>query len=139
MTDVLTIEQRRYNMSRIGGKDTKFEILVRSWLHRKGFRFRKNDRRYQGTPDIVLPMYNTIVFINGCFWHRHKGCKYSTSPQTNKKFWENKISNTVIRDKKNTSQLRINGWKVLIVWECELSRKFSRETRLRQLVNDITQ
>ena len=88
MTDHITPEHRSWNMSRIRGKDTEIEIKVRRWLFSKGFRFRKNDKRYPGQPDIVLPKYRTVVFINGCFWHRHEGCKYATMPKTRTEYWK---------------------------------------------------
>ena len=99
MTDRITPEHRSWNMSRIKGKDTKIEVKVRSWLFSKGFRFRKNDRRYPGTPDIVLPKYKTVIFINGCFWHRHEGCRYATTPKTRTEFWMNKFEKNVENDR----------------------------------------
>lgn len=98
--DVLTPEQRKKNMKSIRGKDTKYEVLVRKALFAEGFRFRKNDKRFPGTPDIVLPKYRTVVFINGCFWHRHPGCKYATTPKTNVEFWNKKFEANVRKDKR---------------------------------------
>ena len=120
MTDHITPEHRSWNMSRIKGKDTEIEIKVRSWLFSKGFRFRKNDKRYPGKPDIVLPKYRTVVFINGCFWHRHVGCKYATMPKTRTEYWKEKFERNVENDRLHRSQLEQMGWNVITVWECEL-------------------
>lgn len=120
MTDHITPEHRSWNMSRIKGKDTEIEIKVRSWLFSKGFRFRKNDKRYPGKPDIVLPKYRTVVFINGCFWHRHEGCKYATIPKTRTEYWKEKFERNVENDRLHRSQLEQMGWNVITVWECEL-------------------
>ena len=107
-------------MGRIKGKDTKPEVMVRSMLHRAGYRFRKNVKELPGKPDIVLPKYHTVIFVNGCYWHRHKGCKEATSPKSNIEFWEKKFERNVANDKKHARQLRRLGWHVLTVWECEL-------------------
>ncbi|MFR9193597.1 MAG: very short patch repair endonuclease [Anaerovoracaceae bacterium] len=127
MTDHITPEHRSWNMSRIRGKDTEIEIKVRRWLFSKGFRFRKNDKRYPGKPDIVLPKYRTVVFINGCFWHRHEGCKYATMPKTRTEYWKEKFERNVANDRLHRSQLEQMGWNVITVWECELKAdKFSK-------------
>ena len=105
MTDVHSKEVRSYNMSRIHGKDTKPEILVRKYLFSKGLRFRKNDKRYPGHPDIVLPKYNTVVFVHGCFWHYHENCRYATMPSSNVNFWKQKLFTNRTRDKKNQDLL----------------------------------
>jgi len=123
MSDIFTKKKRSEVMSRIKGKDTSIELKVRSYLHRKGYRFRVNDKRYSGTPDIVLPKYRTIIFVNGCFWHGH-GCGNSKIPESNKVFWTEKIKNNKIRDDKNHSRLREEGWKVAVVWECEIEKDF---------------
>ena len=120
MVDVHTPSQRSFNMSRIKGKDTKPEVLVRSLLHRAGFRFRKNVSTLAGKPDLVLPKYNAAVFVHGCYWHRHCGCRYATSPSTNVEFWSEKFRGTVVRDEANQLALTALGWRVLTVWECEL-------------------
>ena len=109
-------------MSKISGKETKPEILVRSYLFREGFRFRKNDKRYPGKPDIFLPKYKTAVFIHGCFWHGHH-CKKGKLPKTNQEFWRNKISSTKKRDQKNINALINLGFQVITVWQCELKNK----------------
>lgn len=137
MPDVMTKKQRSYNMSRIRGKNTKPEELVRKYLFAQGFRYRKNDKCYPGKPDIVLPKYHTIVFVHGCFWHQHPGCKAARIPETNKKFWADKFEKNVRRDKAVKKQLEVMGWRVIVVWECELSVKEKRETRLSTLVEEI--
>ena len=119
MVDSISIERRSWNMSRIKGRDTKPEILVRSLLHRKGFRFRLHQKNLPGRPDIVLRKYGTVIFVNGCFWHRHKNCPDATLPKSKTEFWQNKFDQTVKRDKSNREKLISLGWKVLTVWECE--------------------
>ena len=138
MVDIYSPEKRSDLMSRISGSDTKPEIIVRKYLHTHGFRFKKNDRRLPGKPDIVLPKYNTIIFVHGCFWHGHKDCKSSKLPETNKKFWENKISNTMIRDKKNMEYLHKLNWKVIIIWDCELKNESVKKDRFILLTSQIS-
>jgi DNA mismatch endonuclease, patch repair protein len=135
MTDVHNPETRSYNMSRIRGKDTKPEVKLRSLLHRAGFRFRIHDSNLPGKPDIVLPRYRSVVFVNGCFWHRHEGCKYCTTPATRKDFWDKKFSGTVQRDQVKQQQLESAGWDVFIIWECDL--KNNPEKVLRFLINEL--
>jgi len=125
VADKLSPERRSWNMSRIKGKDTKPEMKVRSYLFRQGFRFRKNDKRYPGKPDIVLPMYKTVVFVHGCFWHRHPGCKDATTPKTRTEFWMEKLSKNVANDRKNVDALKELGFRVIIVWECEIEKEFA--------------
>ena len=122
---------RSYNMSRIRGKDTKPEMLVRKYLFSRGFRFRKNDKRYPGRPDIVLPKYRTVVFVNGCFWHGHEGCKYFVWPKSNVEFWRNKIETNTKRDRENYRSLRDMGWNIVIIWECELKKNVFEDTMAR--------
>jgi DNA mismatch endonuclease (patch repair protein) len=122
VADVHTPEQRSYNMSRIRGKDTKTEELVRKYLFSQGFRYRKNDARLPGKPDIVLPKYKTVIFVNGCFWHAHEGCRYFVWPKNNADFWKKKIESNVARDEKNYQLLKNLGWNVLIIWECGLKK-----------------
>lgn len=124
-------------MSRIGGSDTIPEEMVRKFLFSKGLRFRKNDRRYPGKPDIVLPKYRTAVFVNGCFWHCHSGCKDFSIPKTNTEFWRSKLQRNIKRDKLNYKKLNENGWNVKVVWECEL-KKAAFIDRLEQLYREIT-
>ena len=137
MVDRVSKEVRSYNMSRIRSKDTKPEILVRSYLFSKGLRFRKNDKRYPGSPDIVLPKYGTVVFVHGCFWHLHEGCKYAVMPKSNVDFWKKKLYGNRERDERNRKELEEMGWKVIVVWECQL-KKDKREQTLDGLYVQIT-
>ena len=134
--DVHDKKTRSYNMSCIKGKNTKPEEIVRKALFSNGFRYRKNDSRLPGTPDIVLPKYRTVIFVNGCFWHGHKGCKYFVVPKTNTEFWFNKINSNIDRDAIKATQLRELGWQVITVWECEL-KKDKREHTLENIINKI--
>ena len=120
--DRLTKEKRSWNMSRIRSKNTKPEIRLRSLLHKAGYRFRVHARKLPGTPDIVLPKYRTVIFVHGCFWHRHNDCANSTMPKTRIEFWESKFKTTVERDQDKIEKLRLAGWRVIIVWECELDK-----------------
>lgn len=135
MADRLSPEKRSWNMSRIKGKDTKPEMAVRKYLFSKGFRFRKNDKRYPGKPDIVLPKYHTVIFIHGCFWHRHAGCKEATMPKTRTEFWENKFRQNVDNDAKHKLQLEEMGFKVITIWECEIEKDF--DTTMEKLVLEL--
>lgn len=128
MADVHTPEQRSYNMSQIRGKNTKPEELVRKYLFSLGFRYRKNDSRLPGKPDIVLPKYKTVVFVNGCFWHGHEGCRYFVWPKNNAEFWKAKISGNIQRDRHNHQLLVDQGWNVIELWECELKKNKANET-----------
>ena len=123
ISDVCTSKMRSYNMSRIRGKDTKPEIQVRKALFAKGFRFRKNVKKLPGSPDIVLPKYKTVVFVNGCFWHMHS-CDLFVWPKTNVDFWHRKIEGNALRDANNSKRLKEMGWTVVVVWECELKKDF---------------
>ena len=107
-------------MAAIKSKNTKPEIAVRKLLHSLGYRFRLHRKDLPGSPDIVLPKYKTVIFVHGCFWHRHKGCKYKTTPKTRKEFWENKFNENIKRDKNNFKELKKLNWKVLVIWECQL-------------------
>ena len=137
MVDTFSKETRSYVMSRIKCKDTKPEIIVRSYLFSRGLRFRKNDKRYPGSPDIVLPKYKTIVFVHGCFWHLHEGCKYARIPKSNVDYWEKKLYRNRERDKHNQKELEKMGWNVITVWECEL-KKDNVEQTLEDLYAQIT-
>ncbi len=130
-----TKEQRHQNMSRIKSV-SKPEELVRKYLFSQGFRFRKNDSRYAGKPDIVLPKYNTIIFVNGCFWHQHPGCNKAAVPKSNREYWIPKLKRNVERDKKNIEALTEEGWHVIAVWECLLSKN-KRDETLRRLKTQI--
>lgn len=136
LMDVHDQKTRSYNMSRVKGKDTKPEEIVRKYLFSQGFRYRKNDKRLPGKPDIVLPKYKTVIFINGCFWHKHEGCKYFVWPKSNSEFWKEKIESNIVRDKKQYEELKNAGWHVIIVWECELKKKQRMDT-LERLVTEI--
>jgi len=124
--DRISEERRSWNMSRIRGKNTKPEIIVRSLLHRMGYRFRMNRRDLPGRPDIVLPKYRTVVLVHGCFWHRHPGCKRATIPATRKQSWVAKFQDNVERDKRNKRELRRAGWQVITLWECQIQRDPAR-------------
>lgn len=138
MADIMTPNQRSRCMAAIKGKDTKPEILVRKFLFSKGLRYRLNNRKLPGSPDIVLKKYKTVIFVDGCFWHGHEGCKYFRLPKSNTPFWEAKITRNIERDKETTQALTALGWKVISIWECELRNKSNREAALNKLFNDIT-
>lgn len=136
MADVHTPEQRSYNMSRIRGKNTRPEELVRRYLFAQGFRYRKNDAQFPGKPDIVLPKYKTVIFVNGCFWHAHEGCKYFVWPKSNVDFWKRKINGNIQRDLCNNQLLSEQGWNVIVIWECQLKKSTFDET-MQHLVGQI--
>lgn len=125
--DIWDKKKRSEVMSKIRSKDTKPELALRKALFAKGFRYRVNDKRLPGKPDIVLPKYKTVIFLHGCFWHRHEGCKYAYTPKTNTKFWTDKIMSNKERDKINMQKLTALGWNVLVVWECEIRHKYKRD------------
>ncbi len=131
--DKLTLEQRRKAMQAVKGKDTVPEILIRKYLHSHGYRFRLHRKDLPGKPDIVLPKIRTVVFVNGCFWHRHPGCEHASMPVSNIAYWEKKFNNTIRRDKEQYRKLRELGWKVVVIWECEIKSLLrSRIDFLRQ-------
>lgn len=136
MADVHSKKTRSYNMSQIKGKNTKPEVLVRKHLFAKGFRYRIHNKHLPGKPDIVLKKYNTVIQINGCFWHGHKGCKYFVIPKTRTEWWINKINGTKERDKANQAKLEELGFRVITIFECEL-KKDKREQTLIQLVEEL--
>lgn len=136
VADVHTPEQRSYNMSRIRDKNTKPEELVRKYLFAQGLRYRKNDARFPGKPDIVLPKYKTVIFVNGCFWHAHNGCKYFVWPKSNVDFWKKKINGNIQRDLRNNQLLSEQGWNVIVIWECQLKKSTFDET-MQHLVEQI--
>ena len=138
MADVKTPEQRSRNMAAIKGKDTKPEMIVRKYLFSRGLRFRVQVRKLPGTPDIVLPKYKTAIFVNGCFWHGHEGCKYFRLPKSNVEFWKEKIERNIERDRESMQALLDLGWKVVRVWECELRNKANREETLNKIYTSIT-
>ena len=137
MADVMTPEQRSRCMAAIRGKDTKPEMIVRRYLFSRGLRFRVNNRKLPGSPDIVLKKYQTVVFIDGCFWHGHEGCKYYRLPKTNVDFWRHKITMNIARDYANGVDLRLAGWKVIRVWECAMKTKAKQEATLESLYQEI--
>ncbi|MDR0910198.1 MAG: very short patch repair endonuclease [Spirochaetaceae bacterium] len=120
--DKLTKEQRSWNMSRIKSKDTLPEMLVRHALWHMGYRYRLYYKKLPGKPDIVMPKYKTVIFVHGCFWHRHENCKEASRPKSNSEYWENKIGRNVERDKKNIDMLEQLGWKVIVIWECQIDK-----------------
>jgi len=133
--DVHNKTTRSYNMSRIKGKNTKPEMLVRRFLFANGFRYRLNVKTLPGKPDIVLPKYKAVIFINGCFWHGHKGCKYFVVPKTRTEWWLNKINETKNRDRNAEIQLSILGWEVINIWTCQL--KSNKDEILKNLINKL--
>ncbi len=134
MTDVFSTSKRSEVMSRIRGKDTTPELQVRSIVHRLGYRFRLHAKDLPGSPDLVLPRLGTVIFVHGCFWHRHRGCRYATTPSTRQAFWQAKFDANVARDKRTTASLRRLGWSVITVWECQLRRPEQVKTRLKRLL-----
>ncbi len=138
MTDVHSKETRSFNMSRIKAKDTKPEMLVRKYLFAQGFRYRLHDKKLPGKPDIILPKYKTVIFVHGCFWHGHEGCRYFIVPKTRTEWWMNKIKGNIENDKKKREILQQEGWNVITVWECEL-KKEKREMTLSGTVIKIKQ
>ena len=136
MADVHSKETRSYNMSRIRSKNTKPEMLVRKFLFSKGFRYRLHDKKLPGKPDIVLPKYKTVVFIHGCFWHGHEGCKYFVIPKTRTEWWVNKIAGNKKNDLISQQLLKDLGWNVLEIWECDL-KPFNIEIFLIWILNKL--
>lgn len=136
MADTVSKEKRSEIMSHVNGKETKPEIMVRKYLFARGLRYRKNVKQLPGTPDIVFLKYKTAVFVNGCFWHGHKGCKYSHLPSTNLEYWKKKIAENLERDERKTRELEKLGYRVLIVWQCQLKPNIKIET-LESLYHNI--
>ena len=135
MADSLAKERRSWNMSRIRGRNTGPELRLRSLLHRAGFRFRLHTKQLPGSPDVVLPKYQTAIFVHGCFWHRHPGCRNATMPSTRRDFWQEKFDANVSRDARNQAALEAAGWTVLTIWECEL--KADAEGVVRRLADEL--
>ena len=119
--DTLSKEKRSWNMSRIRSRDTKPERIVRSMLHKLGYRFRLHVNSLPGTPDLVLPKYNTVIFVHGCFWHRHPGCKFAYTPKSRTEFWMNKFKSNLMSHEDSVRKLAELGWRVMVIWECELT------------------
>lgn len=132
--DRISKEHRSWNMSRIPGADTQPEKAVRSVLHRLGYRFRLRSKVLPGRPDIVLHKWSTVVFVHGCFWHRHKGCRFAYSPKSREEFWRAKFEENVSRDQRTTRALRRAGWRVIVVWECQLKDLNGLARCLRQAI-----
>ena len=137
MADIWDKNKRSEVMSRIRSKNTKPEILLRSLLFKEGFRFRIHNKELSGKPDIVLKKYNTVIFVHGCFWHYHEECNEGRIPDTNSKFWKEKLSKTIERDKRHRQTLEENGWKVIVVWECELENTKQRNETLRTIIQKL--
>ena len=136
--DIWSKKKRSAVMAKIKGKDTKPEWIVRRYLFSRGYRYRKNVKGLPGTPDIVLQKYKAVIFVNGCFWHGHQGCKYAHLPSTNLEYWEKKIADNLERDKRKTQELERLGYQVSVVWQCQLKPKV-REQNLRNLYNNIVE
>ncbi|MBD2699835.1 DNA mismatch endonuclease Vsr [Spirosoma sp. BT702] len=138
MADVHTPEQRSYNMSRVKSKDTKPELLVRKFLHARGFRYKLHDNKLPGKPDIVLPKYKTVIFVHGCFYHGHQGCKYFVVPKTRTEWWLDKITGNRKRDADNYAKIAETDWRIITIYECEL-KPASREQTLQNLLDQLNQ
>ena len=137
MADVHDIATRSYNMSQIKGKDTKPEMLVRKYLHANGIRYRLHNSNLPGKPDLTLRKYHTVIFVNGCFWHGHKGCKYFVLPKTRTEWWQDKVEETIKRDRTAIRNLKELGWKPIIIWECEL-KPAKRNASLANIISTLT-
>lgn len=137
MADRISEEHRSWNMSRIKGSNTKPERIVRSILHQMGYRFRLNKKGLPGKPDIVLSKYKTAIFVHGCFWHRHEGCKYAYTPKSRVDFWEKKFAENIKRDKRIKPVLLEMGWKVLIIWECQTKNENKLYDQLKSFLGDM--
>ncbi len=137
--DKISKEKRSWNMSRIKSKDTSPEKKVRSVLHAMGFRFRLHYKKLPGKPDIVLPKYNTVIEVRGCFWHRHKGCREASNPKSNTQYWQEKFQKTIDRDKANQKKLQALGWDVIIIWECEVKNSNILMEKLNSLIRKKNQ
>ena len=135
MADSLSSERRSWNMSRIRDRNTGPELRLRSLLHHAGFRFRLHPKQLPGRPDVVLPKHRTVIFVHGCFWHRHPGCRNTTTPSTRREFWQEKFDGNVSRDARNRAALEAAGWTVLTVWECAL--KADAEGVVHHLANEL--
>jgi DNA mismatch endonuclease (patch repair protein) len=136
MSDVLSREQRRRNMSRIRGRDTKPEMLIRRGLHARGLRYKLHDKSLPGRPDLVFPRHNVVAFIHGCFWHVH-GCALSKQPTSNRDFWSRKLEGNVLRDQKVMDRLKSEGWRLLVIWECAL--RGTRRKKLQTILDSAEQ
>lgn len=124
MADTISLDKRSWNMSRIRSKDTEAEIKVRKYLFSRGFRYRKNVAQLPGRPDIVMKKYKSVIFVHGCFWHRHEGCKRAATPKTRQEYWLPKFERNIENDRKHIEELEAAGWKVIVLWECEINNDF---------------
>lgn len=134
MADVFSKSKRSQIMARVHSKDTSPELIVRSTLHRLGYRFSLSSKNLPGKPDIVLSRFHKLIFVHGCFWHQHNGCKASERPSSNSDYWNKKLDRNVVRDKKNIASLRKSGWDVLIIWECQIRRKIALLSRIEKFI-----
>lgn len=134
--DVLTPEMRSWNMSRIRGKDTKPELTVRSLLHSMGYRFRLKNAALPGKPDIILPRHKAVIFVHGCFWHRHKGCRHTYTPKSKTEFWQRKFDSNVCRDKQVIDQLKELEWSHLTLWECEVKNEEPLKRKIKAFLRE---
>lgn len=137
--DRFSEKQRSYVMSRVRSRDTKPEMVVRRYLHRNGFRYRLHEKNLPGKPDLVLPKYRSVVFVHGCFWHRHQGCPRATMPASRVRFWEEKFKKNLLRDRQNRAELASLKWKVWVIWECELASEEKRSLNLAKLREKVLQ
>lgn len=135
--DRLTKQRRSWNMSRIRGKNTAPEIRVRSLLHGLGFRFRLHGRKLPGRPDVVLAKHKTVIFVHGCFWHRHKNCRNCTTPSNRREWWRAKLEGNAARDKRHHAALKKLGWRVLVIWECQTQNRNTASRAMRRLRSDV--
>lgn len=135
MADRLTPQERSRNMSRVKGRDTKPELLVRSIVHRLGYRFRLHGKKLPGRPDIVLPRHHKVIFVHGCFWHGHPGCRRAARPSSNREFWDKKIESNIARDAANIEALRQADWKVLVIWQCAMKDRDQLEQTLIEFLS----
>ena len=135
MADHLTPQERSRNMSRVKGRDTKPELLVRSIVHRLGYRFRLHGKKLPGRPDVVLPRHRKVIFVHGCFWHGHPSCRRAARPSTNREFWDKKIEGNIARDAANIEALQQEGWKVLVLWQCGMKDREHLEVTLKAFLS----
>jgi len=132
--DNLTRMQRKKNMKAIKAKDTKPEMIVRKILHNNGYRYRLHKKDLPGKPDLYLKKFNTVVFIHGCFWHQHAGCKYAAVPKTNKKYWISKLQRNILRDEENKAELKNKGYRVVVIWECEVKKYKNNPEKIIKII-----
>jgi DNA mismatch endonuclease (patch repair protein) len=134
VADVFTKSKRSWIMAKVHSHDTSPEIIVRSTLHRLGYRFRLYSDKLPGKPDIILPRFHKLIFVHGCFWHQHKGCKASARPSSHSEYWNKKLDKNVLRDKRNLAALKNAGWDILIIWECQILKKISIVNKIKKFM-----